>query len=264
MTSIDEKRVYSDREGTTTVFVAAELGVARVEVSEDIVGEFEIAHRCVARDVTVADDSLAIATDEDVLDGDFSPLDFGPAVAVGFDGDNCIAAKEDGTLARYDGDWHELASVPEVRAIDGALVATAEGIYQIVDHGARYVGLDDVRDVSTAGVPLAATADGLYWLGNGWMDTMAGDFRVVSATDDPVETAYAGTPNALFAKSDGEWRESAEWEQIELPVDEPVADIGFGDGVYVATESGTFLSTVGDGWRSRHLGLTGVRALAVR
>ncbi len=87
MTTIDEKRVYSDREGTTTVLVATEFGVARVEVSGDIIGEFSLAHRCAARDIAAADDALAIATDEDVLDAGFSPLGFGPAVAVGFDGD---------------------------------------------------------------------------------------------------------------------------------------------------------------------------------
>ncbi|WP_049969234.1 HVO_0234 family beta-propeller protein [Haladaptatus cibarius] len=264
MTSIDEKRVYSDQEGTTTVFVATELGVARVEVSGDIVGEFAIAHRCVARDVATAGGSLAVATAEDVLDGDFSPLDFGPAVAVGFDGDSLVTAGENGTLARYDGDWCELASLPEVRAIDGNLVATADGVYQIVDDGVRHVGLDDVRDVSTDGVPLAATADGLYWLGNGWMDALPGDFRVVNTTDEPTEIAYAGTADTLFAKSGGEWRESVEWEDVALPVDEPIAAVGFGNGVHTVTESGTFLSSVGDGWRSRHLGLKGVRALAVR
>ncbi|WP_435155890.1 HVO_0234 family beta-propeller protein [Haladaptatus sp. DFWS20] len=256
MTSIDEKRVYNDREGTVTVYVATELGVVRVEISGDIVGEFSMAHRCVARDVATVGDSLAVATDEDALDSDFRTLGFGPTVAVGFDGDTLLAAGDDGTLARYDdGDdeWHELASLPEVRAIDGDMLATADGIYQIVDDGVRNVGLNDVRDVSTDGVPLAATAEGLYWLGNGWIDALDGDFRVVSSTD---EDAYAAA-DALFV------RDGDDWQEVALPVADPVAAIGFGEGVYVATESGTFLSSVGNGWRSRHLGLTGVRALSV-
>ncbi|WP_266079323.1 HVO_0234 family beta-propeller protein [Haladaptatus caseinilyticus] len=254
MTSIDEKRVYSDQSGTTTAYVATELGVARVEISGDIVGEFSIAHRCVARDVAVTGDSLAVATDEGVIDGDFSPLGFGPAVAVDFDGDDLLAASEDGILARYDSGWNELASLPEVRAIDGNLVATIDGVYRIVDDGVRHVGLNDVRDVSAKGVPLAATADGLYWLGNGWMDAMEGSFHVVNTTD---EDAYAAADDTLFV------RDNDEWVEITLPVDEPVADIGFGEGVYVVTEPGTFLSSIGDGWRSRNLGLSGIRAVAV-
>ncbi|WP_458185813.1 HVO_0234 family beta-propeller protein [Haladaptatus sp. NG-WS-4] len=254
MSSIEEKRVYGDQVGTTTVSVATELGVARVEVSADIVGEFSIAHRCVARDVAGGVGTLAVATDEDVLDAEFSPLNFGSAVAVGFDGDDLLAADDEGRLARYDGQWHELASLADVRAIDGNLVATAAGVYQVADDGVRHVGLDDVHDVATDGVPLAATSDGLYWLGNGWMDAVDGDFRVVSATK---ETAYAATDDALFRRHNDEWR------AVSLPVTEPIADVAFGDGVYAATEDGTFLATVGDGWRRRHLGLSGVTALAV-
>ncbi|ODR79470.1 hypothetical protein BG842_05570 [Haladaptatus sp. W1] len=255
MTTIDEKRVYSDREGTTTVFVATELGVARVEVSGDIIGEFSLAHRCAARDIAATDGPLAVATDEDVLNAAFSPLEFGPAVAVGFDGDDLLAAGEDGRLARYDGEWHELATLDAVRAIDGNLVATAEGVYRVSSEGVQHAGLTDVRDVSAAGVPLAATADGLYRLGNGWMDVLAGDFRVVSATDGD---AYAATPDQVVSRAGDEWTD------VSLPVDDPIADIAFGDGVYAATESGTVLATVGDGWRSRHLGLTGVTGLSVR
>jgi hypothetical protein len=255
MSSIDEKRVYGDREGTTTVFVATEIGVACVEVSADIVGEFSIAHRCVARDIAGTDGNFAVATDEDVLDREFSPLDFGSAVAVGFDGDDLLAAGPDGRLARYDDRWRELASLDDVRAIDRDLVATADGVYRLSGEGVRHVGLDDARDVATAGVPIAATGNGLYRLGNGWMDAAEGDFRVVSATD---ESACAATGDAFFVRDGDEWRE------VSLPAADPVVDVAFGDGVYAATESGAFLASVGDGWRSRNLGLTGVSALAVR
>lgn len=259
MTTIDEKRVYSDREGTTTVLVATEFGVARVEVSGDIIGEFSLAHRCAARDIAAADDALAIATDEDVLDAGFSPLGFGPAVAVGFDGAKLLAAGEDGRLARREGDeWHELATFDAVRAIDGDLVATDDGVCRVSSDGVQHAGLADVRDVSTAGVPLAATADGLYRLGNGWMKTVDGDFRVVSATD---EQAYAATADGVMSC---EGDEVDEWVDVSVPVNDPVVDIAFGDGVYAATESGTFLLTTGDGWRSRHLGLTDVTGIAVR
>ena len=44
--SIDEKRVYDASEGPTPVFVAGDFGVARVDTSADLVGEFGLAHRC--------------------------------------------------------------------------------------------------------------------------------------------------------------------------------------------------------------------------
>ena len=60
--SLDEKRVYADREGATTAFVAAGAGIARVEVSADIVGEFALQRRCTARDVAASAGRLAVAT----------------------------------------------------------------------------------------------------------------------------------------------------------------------------------------------------------
>ncbi|WP_327050522.1 HVO_0234 family beta-propeller protein [Halomicrococcus gelatinilyticus] len=263
MVSIDEKRVYGEREGATTVYVAADIGVATVAVSDDIVGEFGITHRCTALDVATrrgGDDAaarLAVATDEDVLDDAFEPLDFGPAVAVGFDGDDLLAASPDGTLARRPAgseDWRELGSVGEVRAIDGDLVATDEGVDRALDDGVQHAGLDDVRDVAAAETPLAATADGVYRLGNGWMQEYEGDVRVVAADGDRV---HAATPGGLFARHDGEW------EAESLPAGSAVVDVAYGDGTYAVTADGTLLVTVGDGWRHRSIGLRDVAAIAV-
>jgi len=258
--------VYGEREGATTVCVAADIGVATVAVSDDIVGEFGITHRCTARDVatrrpeTSADDAaprLAVATDDDVLDDAFEPLDFGPGAAVGFDGDDLLAASPDGTLARRAAgseDWRELGSVGEVRAIDGDLVATDEGVYRALDDDVQHAGLDDVRDVAAAETPLAATADGIYRLGNGWMREFEGDVRVVASDGD---RAHAATPESLFAHSDGEWTAES------LPAGSAVVDVAYGDGTYVVTADGTLLVTVGDGWRHRSIGLPDVAAIAV-
>jgi hypothetical protein len=207
--------------------------------------------------VTDAAPRLAVATDEDVLDGAFEPLDFGPAAAVGFDGDDLLAASSDGTLARRDAsdaEWHDLGSVGAVRAIDGDLVATADGVYRAMDDDVRHVGLDDVRDVATAEAPLAATADGLYRLGNGWMREYEGDVRVVSADGERV---HAATPDGLLARRDDEWRAES------LPAGSAVVDVAYGDGIYVVTADGTLLVTVGDGWRHRSIGLPDVAAIAV-
>src|SRR6056297_146374 len=95
--SIDEKRVYDASEGPTPVYVVGDLGVTRVDTSDDLVGEFGLARRCSARDAAGRDGRLAVATDEDVLVGvfgeseserggesvEFEALGVGPATAVG-------------------------------------------------------------------------------------------------------------------------------------------------------------------------------------
>ncbi len=250
--SLDEKRVYADRTGATTAYVATGAGVARVEVSADIVGEFALAERCIARDVA-ADGRLAVATGEDVLVGTasgFEPTGFGPADAVGY-GDGLLAAG-DGRLARYDGGWETLARLADVRAIDGDLVAAADGVYRT---DGTHVGLDGATDVAASGGPLAATDSGLYYLANGWMPALEGPFDVVATGPD---VAHAAGGDGLYERRvDGEWR------RVDLPVAEPVVGVAYGDATYVVTERATFLANAGDGWRHRSLGLPDVVGVAV-
>ena len=186
---LDEKRVYADREEATTAFVAAGAGVARVEVSADIVGEFALQRRCTARDIAASAGRLAVATAEDVLVGTvdgFEPTGFGPATAVGYH-EGLVAAGGE-RLARYHDDgWETLAELTDVRAIDGDLVAAADGVHRL---DGTPLGLEAVNDVSTAGRPLAATDAGLYYLANGWMTAVEGPFRAV-ARDADDETAHA-------------------------------------------------------------------------
>lgn len=273
--SIDEKRVYDASEGPTPVYVVGDLGVARVDTSDDLVGEFGLAHRCSARDAAGRDGRLAVATDEDVLVGvfgeagseevEFEALDVGPAEAVGLgDGGKLLVAREDGTLLRGDADeWTELGELADVRAIDGDLVAASSGVHQVTDDGLRNVGLDGVRDVTADGVPLAATDDGLYKLGNGWMDELSGDFRAVSAAKSQSQPgtlgwAHAASEEGLFAHENGEWRET------EVPVESEIVALDHSEngGAYAVTEDGTFLLSVGDGWNHQLLGIRGVRAVA--
>ncbi|PSQ02501.1 hypothetical protein BRC94_02090 [Halobacteriales archaeon QS_5_70_17] len=217
--SIEEKRVYDEKRGATAVFVATGTGLARVEVSDDLVGRFGLVERCAARDVAAVGDGVAVATDEDVLVGreTLSEAGFGPATAVG--------------------------------VADGDLVAAGE-------RGVARAGLDDARDVTAAGVPLAATADGLYRLGNGWMDELDGAFRTVASDG---RRAHAATADALYARAPGE----TDWTPGEVPADGTVVDVGYGERVYAVTGDGTFLVAAEDGWRTRSLGLPEVAALAV-
>lgn len=265
--TIEEKRVYADKEDAAEVYVASDVGLVVASVSDDIVGEFGLEYRGDVRDVALVGGRLVVAGD-DVYLGDFTPTEFGPAVAVGGDANGrIVAAGDDGRVARYDaesGDWQTVGELDGVRAIDGGLVAAADGVYR-VGAGLSHAGLDDVHDVAGEGVPLAATGDGLYRLGNGWMDCLDGDFRVVASDG---ERAHAATETTLF-----ECERTGEWAGVDVAgADGPLADVGYTAAAVVAvTETGTLLvdsegqaDDAGDGWRSRSLGVRGVSALAVR
>jgi hypothetical protein len=255
--SIDEKRVYGAKTGRVDLAVATGMGVARVAVSGDKFGEFSLAHRCTARDVVAGPDALAVATDGDVLIGTFDALegtDFGAAVAVGYHEEGLLAAGPDGRVARRaDGEWGTVGEVDEPRAIDGGLLGAADGIYRVGD-GLSHAGLSDVRDVAATGTPLAATGGGLYYLGPGWAKALEGSFETV---DSAAERAHAATAAEFHERVDGEWYER------EVPVDEPIAGVAYGEGTYAVTADGTVLADVGDGWRARNVGLREVAGLVV-
>ncbi|CQH61573.1 uncharacterized protein HHUB_3487 [Halobacterium hubeiense] len=270
MPTIREKRVYTDQSETVDAYVAADLGVAVARVSQDKIGEFSLAERCTARDVAATARGVAAATDEDVLLGDddgFAETGFGPAVAVtGYDGD-VLAAGKDGRLARYDGSWESVGTVADVRALDADLVAAADGVHRLTDDGLSAVGLDDAKDVAAAGVPLAATPDGLYRLGAGWMEAIEGAFEV--ATSDPVTAdagelgrAHAATADSLYEHAPGD--DADAWRARELPVEDAVVDVAYAtDAVVVLTADGALAADAGDGFRHRSLGLRAASALAV-
>jgi hypothetical protein len=250
MSSIDEKRVHGANTEPTALFVASDIGLTRVSVAGERVGEVELRDRRPARDCAV-DGELAVATDEDVLVGEsLEESGFGPATAVGFH-DGLVAAAPDGRVARRtDDEWHDVGTAETVRAIDGDLLATDDGVYRLTDDGLQYAGLDTVRDVATDGVPRAATAVGLYRLGNGWMDDCGGDFRMVSADAD---RAHAATGGEFYAHEGGEWRPVA--------VEKTVAAVAYAGPVYAVTTDGTLLVGTDDGWRDHPLGVGEPRAL---
>lgn len=281
MPTIDEKRVYDEVTPPTPVFVAAEQGLVVARLSDDTVGEFSLARRCLATDVAVGPDgTLALATDESVLvapDADPDRLqqtEFGPATAVSVvEGPEraVVAVEPAGEIARLpipDGgfdpaspataaDWAGLGSVADARAVDGGLVAAADGVHRITASGLDDAGLDDARDVAARGAPLAATTDGLYELGNGWMLAREGAHETV-ATDGERAHAVAAA-GAVFARDSG----GGEWTLLDLPTEAVIVDVDYTDGGAVAaTESGSLLATGGDRWRSRAIGVTGVQSIA--
>jgi hypothetical protein len=268
MVSLDEKRVYGDKSGETSVYVATGQGVASVSVSEDRVGQYGIDHETTALDIAATDGQLAVATPADVLVKDeesYDPVGFGPAVAVGFDGDALVAVGPDWSVGRATetDEWTTVGTVDEaVRAVDGNLVAAEDGVHRIVDGELSHAGLDDARDVSAAGMPLAGTGEGLYKLGAGWMEQVGGECTLVGAARDTppgeLDRAHAATAETCYAHDDGEWT------PISVPADGAVAGVGYtAEAVYLMTSDGIFLADAGDGWRSQPLGLTEVGGVAM-
>ncbi|PSP56159.1 hypothetical protein BRC72_12850 [Halobacteriales archaeon QH_7_66_36] len=249
--SLDEKRVYAGG-SARSAFVASEAGLARVSVSDDLVGEFGLTIRDATSDIVADDGRVAVATETDALvateDG-FAETGFGSADAVGF-ADGLIACGE-GRVARYDdGTWIEIGKIDGVRAVASDLLAADGGVYR---PDGTHVGLDDARDVAVGSSVFAATGDGLYALANGWMQRLDGAIRAVATNAGRAVAVADGT---LYERRDGEWT------AVGAPGD--VADaVPMPDALYAVTTDGTFLANAGDGWRDRTLGLQGCRRLTV-
>ena len=284
MPTIDEKRVYTETSGAETVYLASGVGVVSVSVSDDLIGEFGVRLRCHARDVATAGPLVTTATDEDVFvrdrrtDADetgneagggtvFEPTGFGPATAVGFHEGRLLAGDADGRVARFeaddggspgDGTWEPLGGAGAVRAVDGGFLAADDGAYRIDASGLRPVGLDDARDVD--GEPLVATEGGLYKLGNGWMDVLAGP---VTAVDAACGRGLAVRDGDLYIRES----DTDEWVDAGLPFDgdNEIATVAHGEtAAYAVTGSGRIAVRVPGGeWRDRSLGVGEVRAAAV-
>lgn len=263
--TLDEKRVYGDKREETSVFVASDMGVTRVEVAGDQIGRFSLAHDDSATSIAGADGQLVVGTDSDVLVGTgngFEATDFGAAAVVGIDDGTPLAVAPDGTVARLEGDeWVTVGSVTGPRRMDGNLLATKQGVVRVA------AGLYDmdagpgVRDVAAAG-PYAATADGLLAYDDEWERVAGGDCTLVAADG---ERAHAVSEDGLLVRrGDG-------WEVHELPAETALADIGHGESLYAVSADGTVyvhaeseLSPDGQGgWRSRALGVRNVVGLAV-
>jgi hypothetical protein len=289
----DERRLFERTRPETAAFLASDLGVTRISLAGNRVGEFALAHRCVARSIATTAGAVAVGTDDDVLIGDgerFEPTGFGPAVAVGVHDGTVLAAAKDGRVGRTPVDvqspdqWETVGEVDKPRRFDGDLLATAGGVFRIGET-VTMLGLADVRDVaagirvatppdsteatipaerspdSTEGEPLAATAEGLYRFDGEWHRTVEGDAVRVANGRQPV------------AAVDGDFLERNEegWQRRSHPVEEQIVALASGESCYAVTDAGTFLvyaePDVTDdgrgGWRSRRVGVPETAALAL-
>ncbi|WP_181687064.1 HVO_0234 family beta-propeller protein [Halorhabdus salina] len=275
MGEMAEDRIYADRRGKRDVYVGAGLGVTLVAISDDRVGRFRLLRGGRVHSVAADETCVVIATDEGIYrathgEETFEDLGFGPAVAVGLDGEptatgpdgDPIAAGSDGNLARYDGEgWQSIGQVTDVSAIDGEWVAAPDGAYRLTGSSVERTGLTNVRDVAAGDVPLAGTDDGLYAYGDGsWTREQEGAF---SALASDGQRSHAVGETGLFERGDDAW------QRRSLPVDEPIVDVGYAQGPIAVTDFGTILvdppaaKDGAEGWRSRSLGLTDVTSLAV-
>jgi hypothetical protein len=276
--TIEEKRVYGDRRGARTAYVASAIGLVAISISGDSVGEFGLIYRGDTRDVAVDAETLVVATPEDVhvlngasIHADGGPdsvaragagTDFGAATAVGVDAEGrALAATGDGQLARYTGEWEILGAIPAaVRALGEGTVAAADGVRSLsaIDRPT----LDDVRDVADPG-PVVATASGVYRhtgsIGGADESEDTGWHRERNGSTDRVAVAEAGlaavSNGALLVKGDRDW---------DRPVDaEAVRDVcAAGNRFYAVTDAGDVYVQNESGWRSRSVGCHGVRRLA--
>ncbi|WP_253737850.1 HVO_0234 family beta-propeller protein [Halohasta salina] len=272
MQTLTEKRVFGDKSGTTELFVASETGLVGVSVSADQIGEFGLAHRGPVETVAASDRGVMIGTAEGVLHSDptdraaeraqartFEPIEapIEGVVAVGW-GPGGPVAGGDRLVGRVDDEWVDLGETGNVRAVDGGLVAAEDGVYRLTEAGVDRVGLDDVRDVAGHGRPLAATADGLFALANGWQSVAEGAFDRVAS--DGHGHAHAVGPTGLGRRVE----ETGEWTPTELPGGSPAVDVAYGGGIVAAvTDDGTLCVDAGDGWRHQLLGVRGVNEIAV-
>jgi hypothetical protein len=281
MSSIDEKRVHDPDSEPERAVVASETGVAVLSIAAGRVGSASLAHRALATDVATSGDRIVVASEGDVLelgerDGEavekVEELGYGPASAVSIDDRGRVLAAGDGELARREDDeWHSIEFVEsdgpagEIRAIEGDLIASAAGIYRLADGRVRYSGLEGVRDVTSVGVPHAATEGGLYALGNGWREVLDGAFETVGA--DPETSRPGALGRAHAVSTEGSYAHTEDgWQRRALPTDEAVVDVAYGETVYAVTERGTLLigdDETGETWRTHPLGLRDVKALAI-
>ncbi|WP_435093113.1 HVO_0234 family beta-propeller protein [Halorubrum sp. N11] len=291
--SIEEKRVYAGTAGRTDAYVATESGVVRVALSADKVGAFDMVARDPARDAAIlprrdAPGLLGVATPDGLRvapvgdDLAFETVDADPVgskslVAVGVHDGAFLVAGEDGEIDRVEVDDEgsdpaatSIGTVSDPRAIDGPLVAAGDGVHRVTGSdgatetsGLTAVGLDDARDVAGSGMPLAATAAGVYWLGNGWMTALEGAATAV-ATDGDGHAMAAVDGDLFVHESDGgEW-DAGTWQRSDLPVDEEPVALGYGPGVsVVVTDAGTLCVDAGDGWRHQVVGVRGVAGVAL-
>lgn len=279
----DERRLFGRRREKSRLYVAAGLGITRVDVADGRVGQFSLAERCECTSVAASHGMVIAGTAEGVLlnagDG-FAPADdpdAGRIAAVGVDRRWFTQARESGLVrrrGRTQSSWEAVGSVHQPRALAGIHLAAADGVYRVGDQ-LRDLGLTSVHDVALTdeaarGDPelgpmtlLAGTEQGLYrHTGQGWErehDT------AVSVVESVGDDAFAVSEQGVLAAGDDGWTFLGEQPGGDL------VDLAIHDRVYGITADGTIWTTdapLGENpqfrsWRSFSIGVRDAVEVAI-
>lgn len=259
MSSLEEKRVFEGDGTEVECLLASGTGLVRASVSGDRIGGFDMPLQADVRDVAADADRVLVATGEGIRFGTaastLASTGLDPGTAVGLEEVGWLAADVDGRLARVsDGEAAHLGQVDGVTSIDPPLIAAGTGVHKVAR--LENVGLESVIDVAAKPIPRAATDDGLYRLGNGWMVEREGRATAVAAHHGGRVAAVLDGTLHQFVEDD--------WTETPLPGDAPAVDIALGPATYAVTAEGTLCVNAGDGWQTRSLGVTAPRRLTVR
>lgn len=278
----DERRLMGEKRRKTTVYVAGELGLVRVDVAAAQVGQYTLVERGSCLSVATSGDTVVVGTGERVSvlgSGERRPIGFGPATAVGIDDDWIYAASPSGQVARLARaaldestgsnsqslPWESVGSVDGVRTFDGDLLATEAGLFRVdSEHGLVSLGLEGVRDLSRSG-PIAATATGLFQMkSDDWQREVAGEGTAIVATP---ESAHAIVDGAVLERSpDGNW------QPVQPPTGSEPRLLAYSPTLTVLTADGTVWVSADPeithdghgGWRSQAIGVPDATEMAVR
>lgn len=286
----EERNLFAESREPTAAYVASDLGVVRVDLAPDRIGEFALVERCGATAVAASGSIVAAGTENAVLvdagEG-FRASGFGPAVAVGVDGTTVVAAGPGGEVCRLDWSsaadrergesaddrpgWEYAGTARSPRRFDGRLLGADGGIYWVRDDGDLEwvgIGLEGAQDVSSTG-PFAATDAGLYrYDGEEWRREHDCAASIVASDGQRV---HAIDRDGLLERSADRSGKAGGWERRSLPRGSQPVDIAYGASLCAVTDDGEFLvapageqATDGQGgWRSRSIGVRGVTGLAV-
>lgn len=258
----EDRRLFGDRQETTIGYVASKMGLVRIELSADRIGNYSLLERGSVRAVATDDQTVVVGTDESVHfdtddSGECMPLGFGRTTAVGIDGETVFAAGPDGTIGRLDGheawNWrqsdagiHADAGVQDGAGIqDDAGIQSGAGVQADADENREpdptWQTLGSVDDPASIDGDLLAAESGVFRLGSS-IETLGLSGVTDVARDSTGSELLAATRDGLYCCSNGE----ADWEQ--LTTDEYHRVLSVEDGYLTVTDEGTVRRVTGDGW----------------
>lgn len=243
----EDRRLFGDQRETTVGYVASRMGLVRIELSADRIGNYSLLERETVHAVATDQRRVAIGTDEDVLldtddSGECTSLGFGRATAVGVDGETVFAASPNGDIGRLDdaSAWEWRQSETGVHADtgvqadagiqSGAGIQTDAGIQEDTEQSREsdpsWQMLGTVEKPVSIDGDLVAANSGVFRLGSTVEALGLADVNDV-ARDSTDGQILAATEEGLYRGSG----DAADWEEISP---DPVHRVLSADGGYLA------------------------------